>query len=100
MHTSVQLEINRTLLECHWPLLERLKKLKLSSFGCCQSLSYTLPFEPMILPKVGVIIGVANLNARFVAIVASIQHKEAKIRQFFMTIDKDATCSSQERLKL
>ena len=36
----------------------------------------------MILPKVGVIIGVANKNA-----VASIQYQEAKTRQFFMTID-------------
>ena len=41
----------------------------------------------MILPKVGVIIGVANINAGFVAIVASIQHQEAKTRQFFTTID-------------
>ena len=41
----------------------------------------------MILPKVGVIIGVANINTGFVAIMASIQHQEAKIRQFIMIID-------------
>ena len=39
----------------------------------------------MILPKVGLIIGVANINAGFVAIVATIQYQEAKIRRFFMT---------------
>ena len=42
-------------------------QVKLGSRGCCQSSST----EPMILPKVGVIIGVANINARFVAIVGS-----------------------------
>ena len=39
--------------------------------------------EPLMLPKVGV----ANINARFVAIVASSQHQEAKARQFLAIVD-------------
>ena len=45
------------------------------------------PFESVILPKVGMMIGMADINAGFVAIVASIQHQEAKTRNFFTTID-------------
>ena len=54
----------------------------------------------MILPKVGVIIGVANINAGFVAIVASIQHQEAKIRQFFTIIDVKQLAGTPKTLDL
>lgn len=33
------------------------------------------------MPKVGVVLGVANINPGFIAIVTCILHREAKVRQ-------------------
>ena len=84
MHTSVQLEMKPTLC---WNISGLCwSVLKTEAYLSCNHYRAS-PFEPVILPKVGVIIGVANTNARFLAIVASVQHQEAKIRRFFTTID-------------